>query len=62
MDAWIIGGIAMGYTDKTVKDSGSSLLAVLSDAIEVLAKAVGAMEVLPILPFNKEYQNEGSDT
>ena len=55
MDAWNIGGIAMGYTDKTVIDSGASLFAVPSDAIKVLAKAVGAMEVLPIPPFNKEY-------
>ena len=36
-------------------DSGTSLFAVPSDAIKVLAKAVGAMEVFPILPFNKEY-------
>ena len=55
MDAWNIGGIAMGYTDKTVMDSGTSIFAVPSDAIKVLAKAVGAMEVLPIPPFNKEY-------
>ena len=55
MDAWNIGGIAIGYTDKTVMDSGTSLFAVPSDAIKVLAKAVGAMEVLPIPPFNKEY-------
>ena len=55
MDAWNIGGIAMGYTDKNVMDSGTSLFAVPSDAIKVLAKAVGAMEVLPIPPFNKEY-------
>ena len=55
MDAWNIGGIAIVYTDKTVLDSGTSLFAVPSDAIKVLAKAVGAMEVLPIPPFNKEY-------
>jgi len=55
MDAWTIGGIAIGYTDKAVMDSGTSLLAVPSDAIKVLAKAVGAKEVLPIPPFNKEY-------
>ena len=55
MDAWNIGGIAIGYTDKTVMESGTSLFAVPSDAIKVLAKAVGAMEVLPIPPFNKEY-------
>ena len=52
MDAWNIGGIAMGYTDKTVMDSGTSLFAVPSDAIKVLAKAVGAMEVLPTPPSN----------
>ena len=76
MDAWSIGGIAMGFTDKTVKDPGTSLFAILSDAIKVLAKSAGAMEVLLIPPFNKEHlidegsdlaekcldQNEGSDT
>ena len=55
MDAWTIGGVAIGYTDKAVMDSGTSLLAVPSDAIKVLAKAVGAKEVFPIAPFNKEY-------
>ena len=55
MDARNIDGIAMGYTDKTVMDAGTSLFAVPSDDIKVLAKAVGAMEVLPIPPFNKEY-------
>ena len=55
IDAWNISGVAIGYTNKTVMDSGTSLLAVPSDAIKVLAKAVGAKEVLPILPFNKEY-------
>ena len=35
MDAWNIGGFAMGLTDKTVKDPGTSLLAVLYDAIKV---------------------------
>ena len=46
MYAWNIGGVAIGYTDKTAMDSGTSLLAVPSDAIKVLAKAVGAKEVL----------------
>ena len=63
MDAWNIGGIAMGFTDKTVTDSGTSLFAVLSDAIKVLAKVAGAMEVLLIPPFNNEHLiDEGSDT
>ena len=52
MDAWNIGGIAIGNTNKTVMDSGTSLFAVPSDAIKVLAKAVGAMEVLPTPPSN----------
>ena len=34
MDAWNIGGIAMGYTDKTVMDSGTSLFAVPSVTIK----------------------------
>ena len=44
MDAWTIGGVAIGYTDKAVMDSGTSLLAVPSDAIKayLLAYHCGA--------------------
>merc|ERR1711998_331007 len=42
-------------TNKAVMDSGTSLLALPSASIKAIAKAVGAKQVLPIPPFNKEY-------
>jgi len=55
MDSWSVGGVALGGTDKAVMDSGTSLLAVPSDAIKQLAEAVGAKPLGKLPPLNKEY-------
>lgn len=55
MDSFQINGESMVSTNKAVMDSGTSLLALPSASIKAIAKAVGAKQVLPIPPFNKEY-------
>merc|ERR1712190_251930 len=55
MDDAKIGGSSVTSVRKAIVDSGTSLLAVPASDMAKIAKAVGAKQVLPIPPFNKEY-------
>merc|ERR1712039_21313 len=55
MDDAKIGGSSVTTVKKAIVDSGTSLLAVPTADLAKIAKAVGAKQVLPIPPFNKEY-------
>merc|ERR1711953_304394 len=50
-----IGGTSVTTVKKAIVDSGTSLLAVPVADMKKIAEAVGAKQVLPIPPFNKEY-------
>jgi len=50
-----VGGDTVTTTKKAIVDSGTSLMTVPTADIKALAKKVGAKQVLPIPPFNKEY-------
>jgi len=54
MDDAKIGGNSVTSVRKAIVDSGTSLLAVPT-AMKKIADAVGAKQVLPIPPFNREY-------
>merc|ERR1712217_720540 len=56
MDDAKIGGKSITSVRKAIVDSGTSLLAVPTADIKKIADAVGAKQVLPIPPFNKEYK------
>lgn len=49
------GDTSVTSVRKAIVDSGTSLLAVPTADIATIAKIVGAHQVLPIPPFNKEY-------
>merc|ERR1712226_1627884 len=55
MDDAKVGGKSITSVRKAIVDSGTSLLAVPTADIKKIADAVGAKQVLPIPPFNKEY-------
>merc|ERR1712232_737211 len=55
MDDAKVGGKSVTTVRKAIVDSGTSLLAVPTADIKKIADAVGAKQVLPIPPFNKEY-------
>merc|ERR1712110_1405516 len=55
MDDAKIGGSSVTSVRKAIVDSGTSLLAVPTSDMAKIARAVGAKQVLPIPPFNKEY-------
>jgi len=55
MDDAKVGGTSVTSTRKAIIDSGTSLLAVPTADIKKIATAVGAKQVLPFPPFNKEY-------
>merc|ERR1712228_1123654 len=55
MDDAKIGGSSVTSVRKAIVDSGPSLLAVPTSDMKKIAEAVGAKQVLPIPPFNKEY-------
>jgi len=55
MDDAKVGGKSVTSVRKAIVDSGTSLLAVPTADIKKIADAVGAKQVLPIPPFNKEY-------
>jgi len=55
MDDAKVGGKSITSVRKAIVDSGTSLLAVPTADIKKIATAVGAKQVLPIPPFNKEY-------
>lgn len=55
MDSFEILGQNLIDTNKAIVDSGTSLLAVPTSAVKIIASAVGATTVLPIPPFNREY-------
>jgi len=55
MDDAKIGGTSVTSVRKAIVDSGTSLLAVPKDDMAKIAQAVGAKQVLPIPPFNREY-------
>jgi len=55
MDSLSVGGESMTSVTKAIIDSGTSLLAAPTADIKKIAKAVGAHQVLPIPPFNKEF-------
>lgn len=50
-----INGKSITTCRKAIVDSGTSLLAVPTSDIKVIGAAVGAKQVLPIPPFNKEW-------
>jgi len=56
MDDAKVGGKSVTSVRKAIVDSGTSLLAVPTTDIKKIADAVGAKQVLPIPPFNKEYK------
>lgn len=55
MDDFQINGQSVISAKKGVIDSGTSLLALPTADIKAVATAVGAKQLLPIPPFNKEY-------
>lgn len=55
MDDMKINGNSVTTARKAIVDSGTSLLAVPTADIKVIAAAVGAKQVLPIPPFNREW-------
>merc|ERR1712039_430181 len=55
MDDAKVNGKSVTSVRKAIVDSGTSLLAVPTADIKKIADAVGAKQVLPIPPFNKEY-------
>merc|ERR1712039_65968 len=55
MDDAKVGGNSITSVRKAIVDSGTSLLAVPTADIKKIATAVGAKQVLPIPPFNKDY-------
>jgi len=55
MDDVKINGKSVTTARKAIVDSGTSLLAVPTADMKVIAAAVGAKQVLPIPPFNREY-------
>merc|ERR1719162_1883452 len=55
MDDITVNGASVTNVRKAIIDSGTSLLAAPSADIAKFAKAIGAHQVLPIPPFNKEY-------
>merc|ERR1712187_604276 len=56
MDDAKVGGKSITSVRKAIVDSGTSLLAVPTADIKKIADAVGAKQVLPFPPFNKEYK------
>jgi len=56
MDDAKVGGKSVTTVRKAIVDSGTSLLAVPTADIKKIADAVGAKQVLPFPPFNKEYK------
>jgi len=55
LDGMTSGGDSVTAAKKAIVDSGTSLMTVPTADIKALAKKVGAKQVLPIPPFNKEY-------
>jgi len=55
MDGVTIGGKSATTARKAIVDSGTSLMAVPKADMAAIAAAVGAKQVLPIPPFNREY-------
>jgi hypothetical protein len=55
MDGVTIGGKSATTARKAIVDSGTSLMAVPAEDMKAIAAAVGAKQVLPIPPFNREY-------
>merc|ERR1739848_504359 len=55
MDDAKIGGSSVTTVRKAIVDSGTSLLAVPTADLKKIAAAVGAKQVLPIPPFNREW-------
>jgi len=55
MDDVKIGGDSVTSVRKAIVDSGTSLLAVPTAEMKVIAEKTGAKTVLPIPPFNREY-------
>jgi hypothetical protein len=55
MDSLTAGGEAVTTATKAIVDSGTSLMVIPKADIAALAKKVGAKQVLPIPPFNREY-------
>lgn len=56
MDDVKIGGESYTNVRKAIVDSGTSLLAVATDDMAKLASKVGASQLAPIPPLNKEYK------
>merc|ERR1719223_1680732 len=50
-----VGGDSVTAATKAIVDSGTSLMTVPTADIKALAKKLGAKQVLPIPPFNREY-------
>jgi len=55
MDDAKVGGSSVTTVRKAIVDSGTSLLAVPTADLKKIAAAVGAKQVLPIPPFNREW-------
>jgi len=55
LDSMKIGSDAVTTATKAIVDSGTSLMTVPTADIKALAQKVGAKQVLPIPPFNREY-------
>jgi hypothetical protein len=55
MDAMTVGGDSVTSTKKAIVDSGTSLMVIPKADMKALAQKVGAKQVLPIPPFNREY-------
>ena len=55
MSSVTVNGTSVASTTKAIVDSGTSLIAAPMADVKRLAKMVGAHNVLPIPPFNREY-------
>lgn len=62
LDAMTVGGDPVTSAKKAIVDSGTSLMVIPTADIKALAKKVGAKQVLPIPPFNKEYTIDCNST